>query len=167
MTAISLDIFAAVAVDKSERAQTIRQVDSERSYVEVANLLLEMHWDAVEVTARRAQAARIAARLDDPATVGSPAQRGAAEARHWCLTQDAFRLERDHVKRDARAVARKFSEMSADQQVWMVDELARAWHDSPLFGIVRTDQNLGRDPIWTALIRAADLGPVNAETPPF
>ena len=50
---------------------------------------------------------------------------------------------------------------------WAVEELARAWFDSPIWPIVRVDPVLGRDPVWSVMYRAAQLGPINSDPCPF
>lgn len=160
------DLFAVTGA-ASSRSAPAWQEDVEIAYRDVSNLLLGMHWAAVEANDHLERAKRIASKLDDPSIEATDAQRGAAEARHWHHTQSAKRLISDTVKRNGRIVARKFGAMSEERRAWAVDELARAWFDSPIWPIVRTDPVLGRDPVWGAMYRAAELGPVNQEECPF
>ena len=160
------DLFAVVG-GSSKPSAPAWQTDTEQAYVEVSNLLLAMHWAAVEANDHLERAGRIASRLDDPAIVATDAQRGAAEARHWHHTQSAKRLINDTVKRNGRLVARKFGAMSDERLAWAVEELARAWFDSPIWPIVRVDPVLGRDPVWSVMYRAAQLGPINSDPCPF
>lgn len=148
---VDLSAFALVAGSKADR--TSAQPDADAAYHALANALLAVLDHGEACAAATDSAARIAARLDDPAVAGTAAQRTAAEAAHWSRTQTAKR-ERDALRRAARAVGRLWPDAPPDTQAAILNDFPRGWRASPCWELLHTDQTVAPLEPWAALLRA-------------
>ena len=161
---VDLALFAVQAATKTDRVPA--GPDADAAFHALANALLAVLGHAEDCDRATRKAARISARLDDPAVQGTPEQRAAAEAAHWSCVQTAKR-ERDAVRRQARAVARLWGQAPEAARADVLATFPGGWHASPCWELLRTDQTIAPLEPWDALIRARDAwqAPSFAEVP--